>query len=76
MNEQIGLSGILVGIKEMLVFNDKDTLKLLKTKMECAKSLLEGVIKELEPPAIPVNKFTPNTIALDLEANQAKKELR
>lgn len=76
MNEQVGLSGILIGIKEMLVYKDKDTLKLLKTRMDCAKSLLEGVIKELKPPAIPMNKYTASSTAIDPEANKAKEELR
>ena len=46
--ELIGISGILKGIKEMLVVNSNDTLELLKTRMACSVSTLDGVIKEVD----------------------------
>ena len=78
MNELIGLKGVLEGIREMLVVNEKDTIELLKTRMECSKSMLDGVIKEMTPPVIPVTTTGNPEITethLDPQASQAKSEL-
>lgn len=76
MSEYIGIKGVLEGIKDMLGYTDKDTLELLRTKMDCSKAMLGGVIKELEPPKELVidGKKLPDE-GLDREAIKAKEEL-
>lgn len=82
MSEYIGLKGILEGVRDMLK-TDTESPELLKTRMECAKSILGGVIKELTPPPTPnysTGTLLPNmggvgSTTLDPTAEKAKEEL-
>jgi len=51
--EQIGIKGVLEGIRDMLHQKDsqpQEDIGIIMTRMECARSMLDGVIKELTPP--------------------------
>ena len=78
MSEYIGICGILKGVSDMLK-TDTESPELLKTRMECAKSILGGVIKELTPPQQSEGNlriFKKDSIhTLDPTAKQAKEEL-
>ncbi len=77
MNEQIGIVGVLKGIKGILAFKDGDTPELLKTRMENSVSMLDGVIKELTPPPVattPTHTSSPGII--DPTAEKAKDDLK
>ena len=73
---EIQIKGILEGIRNMLK-TDTESPDLLKTRMECSRSMLEGVIKELTPPKVEGYSVEALKVGgiLDPTAQQAKKEL-
>jgi len=71
---EIGLKGVLEGVGKLLTIKEDDTEVELKSRINCASDILDGVIKELTPPKTQVVQTLPSS--LDPEAKVAKEELR
>jgi hypothetical protein len=79
MTEQIGLKGVLEGVVKMLEYKQEPATEgeigILTTRIDCARSILDGVIKELTQPILPPPPASTPQIVDDPEAQQAKDDL-